>query len=173
MITIYFDGLCEPMNPGGIGCYGYVILQNGKQIKAGCSVIGQGKGMTNNVAEYSALKRALEWIKDEHKIEGEILVKGDSQLVIQQLSGNWEIRSETSKKFVPIIENLIKGKNVSFMWIPREENKKADMLSRVAYKRAVYGKKESEVKKNRRKKNILISNGSGKETINFQEGEKL
>jgi len=43
-----------------------------------------------------------------------------------------KIKSETSKKFVPKIRQLIKGKEVVFKWIPREENSKADMLSRDA-----------------------------------------
>lgn len=61
MIIIYFDGLCEPRNPGGIATYGYVVYKDEKVIKKGCRAIGEGQGMTNNVAEYSGLKRALEW----------------------------------------------------------------------------------------------------------------
>jgi len=134
MITIYFDGLCEPVNPGGVATYGYVIYQDEKAIKKGCRVIGEGSGMTNNVAEYSALKRALEWLVEEG-IEDEIVVKGDSMLVINQMRGVWQIKSQTSKRFVPKIRGLLKGKKVKFVWIPREENGEADMLSRVAYKR--------------------------------------
>ncbi|MDI6903812.1 MAG: ribonuclease HI [Methanocellales archaeon] len=134
MITIYFDGLCEPVNPNGIAAYGYVIYQNGKIIKKGCRVIGEGKGMTNNVAEYSGLKRALEWLS-EQDIDDEITIKGDSTLAINQMTGVWQIRSETSRRFVPQIRTLLKGKKVSFVWIPREKNSEADMLSRVAYKR--------------------------------------
>jgi len=134
MITIFFDGLCEPRNPGGIATYGYVIYKDGKPIKRGCNAIGEGHGMTNNVAEYSALKRAVEWI-NEQKIVDDILIKGDSQLVINQMQGSWQIKSETSQRFVPQIRKLLKGKKVRFMWIPREQNAEADMLSNVAYKR--------------------------------------
>ncbi len=134
MITIYFDGLCEPINPGGVAAYGYVIYQGEKAIKRGARVIGEGKGMTNNVAEYSALKRAIEWLK-EQGIEDEILIKGDSMLVINQMKGDWQIKSQTSRRFIPKIRELLKGKKTKFIWIPREENGEADMLSRVAYKR--------------------------------------
>jgi len=145
MITIYFDGLCEPVNPGGVATYGYVIYQDGKVIKKGCRVIGEGNGMTNNVAEYSALKRALEWLNEE-SIEDEIVIKGDSMLVINQMSGVWQIKSQTSKRFVPKIRELLKGKKVKFVWIPREENSEADMLSRVAYKRYKFrGVKNGEI----------------------------
>ncbi len=141
MITIYFDGLCEPINPGGIATYGYVIIRDGVAIKKGCRAIGSGVGMTNNVAEYSGLLRAIEWINEE-KINEDIIVKGDSQLVINQMKGIWRIKSETSKHFVPKINNLIKNRKISYHWIPREKNNEADMLSRVAYKR--YRKKQEE-----------------------------
>ena len=65
MITLYFDGLCRPRNPGGVATYGYVIYKDGKKVKRGYGVVGSGTGMTNNVAEYSALKRAAEWVSRE------------------------------------------------------------------------------------------------------------
>ena len=30
MILGYFDGLCEPKNPGGIATFGYVIFLDGR-----------------------------------------------------------------------------------------------------------------------------------------------
>jgi len=138
-IIAYFDGLCEPVNPNGIGAYGYVILKDGKEIKSGCKVIGEGEGMTNNVAEYSAIKRVLEWLWQNIE-NSNIILQGDSQLVVQQLNGNWKVKSETSRRFIseirPIIEELKRKNNkISIKWIPREKNSKADMLSRVAYNR--------------------------------------
>ena len=78
MITIYFDGLCRPKNPGGVATYGYVIYKDGEKVKSGFGVIGSGAGMTNNVAEYSALKRAAEWVS-QNGVDDEIVIKGDSQ----------------------------------------------------------------------------------------------
>jgi len=145
MIEVYFDGLCEPFNPGGVGCYGYAIYQNGITIKKGARAIGEGNGITNNVAEYSALKRAIEWTI-EQGIEDEIVVKGDSMLVINQMKGIWHIKSETSRRYVSTIRELLKGKKVRFVWIPREQNSEADMLSRVAYKRYLRKKIEDSSK---------------------------
>ena len=88
--------------------------------------------MTNNVAEYSALKRAAEWVS-QNGVDDEIVIKGDSQLVIFQMKGIWQIKSETSKKFVPEIRRLLEGRKTSFIWIPREQNAEADLLSNVAY----------------------------------------
>src|SRR5665647_3789529 len=97
MITIYFDGLCRPRNPCGIATYGYVIYQDTEKVNSGFGVVGSGAGMTNNVAEYSALKHAAEWVS-RNGIVDEIFIKGDSQLVIHQMTGTWQVKSETSKK---------------------------------------------------------------------------
>jgi len=132
MISIYFDGLCRPRNPGGVATYGYVIYQDGKKVKSGSGVIGSGAGMTNNVAEYSALERAVEWVS-RNSVDDEIIIKGDSQLVIYQMNGTWQIKSETSKKFIPEIRKLLEGRKTRFIWIPREQNTEADLLSNVAY----------------------------------------
>jgi len=132
MITVYFDGLCYPKNPCGVAAYGYLILRDGELIHRGFRAVGEGRGMTNNVAEYEGLMAAARWLKDEGILE-KIVIKGDSQLVIRQMKGEWKISSATSKKYVPEIRRLLEGKDVSFTWVPREENEEADKLSRLAY----------------------------------------
>ncbi|OPX76476.1 MAG: Ribonuclease HI [Methanosaeta sp. PtaB.Bin018] len=134
MITVYFDGLCHPKNPCGVAAFGYLVLRNGQVVHKGFRAVGEGKGMTNNVAEYEGLMAAAQWIADEG-IEEKIVIKGDSQLVIKQMKGEWKVKSATSKKYVPKIERLLEGKDVSFVWVPREENEEADRLSRLAYER--------------------------------------
>ncbi len=134
MITVYFDGLCYPKNPCGVAAYGYLVYRDGALIHRGFRAVGEGKGMTNNVAEYEGLMAAAQWLNDEGVME-KIVIKGDSQLVIKQMKGEWKINSATSKKYVPEIKRLLEGKDVSFSWVPREENEEADKLSRVAYDR--------------------------------------
>jgi ribonuclease HI len=135
MITVYFDGACEPTNPGGVATYGYIIYKNNECIKQGYGVVGEGSGMTNNVAEYTALLEALQWIKSNNMDKFFIDAKGDSMLVINQVNGAWSIKSNTSKQFVQQIKDLIKGKDIKLSWVPREQNKEADRLSRFAYKK--------------------------------------
>jgi len=139
MITIYFDGLTEPFNPNGVATYGYVVYKDIKVLKKGCGACGHGKGMTNNVAEYSGLMHALDWLKNNvSDIEKEnILIKGDSALVVNQLNGRWRVNSATSKYFVPKILTLLKDLNVDLMWIPRDQNQEADGLSRLAFEKYV------------------------------------
>jgi ribonuclease HI len=140
MITVYFDGLCYPKNPGGVAAYGYVVYRDGEQIWRGFGGVGEGRGMTNNVAEYEGLMAAAQWLVDEG-VEDKILIKGDSELVVKQMKGEYRVSSATSKKYVPEIKRLLQGKDVSFLWVPREENEEADGLSRMGYESYLRHKK--------------------------------
>ena len=142
MITIYFDGLCYPKNPGGVAAYGYIVYRDSEPIWRGFGGVGEGRGMTNNVAEYEGLMAAAQWLVDEG-IEGKILIKGDSELVIKQMKGEYRVTSATSKKYVPEIKRLLQGKDVSFSWVAREENEEADRLSRMGYESYLKQKKRS------------------------------
>lgn len=144
MITVYFDGLCYPKNPCGVAAYGYLIYRDGELIHRGFRAVGEGRGMTNNVAEYEGLKAASMWLQD-NEIKEKILIKGDSQLVMKQMKGEWQVNSTTSKKYVPEIKRLLQGMDVTFQWVPREKNEEADKLSRVAYER--FRDKQRELKR--------------------------
>lgn len=132
MTEIYFDGLCEPVNPGGTATFGFVITRNGEQIAEGSGLVGKGEGMTNNVAEYEAILNAIMRFK-ELGLNESLLIKGDSNLVIKQLSGKWKIKSDTAKKYVPLIKEALQGFEYQFEWIEREQNTLADRLTRQAY----------------------------------------
>ncbi len=126
---IYFDGACMPFNPGGVASYGFVIKFGGKTVKG--SGIASEKG-TNNIAEYTALIKALEKAL-ELGVE-EAVVKGDSQLAIRQMQGIYAVRSPN---IIPLYERAAelakRFKKIRFEWIPREENEEADSLSTKAY----------------------------------------
>jgi len=132
MITVHFDGLCFPKNPCGVAAYGYMICREGEVLHRGFGAVGEGRGMTNNVAEYEGLLAAVRWIVDEG-IDEKILIKGDSELVIKQMNGQYKVSSATSKRYVPEIKKLLQGRDVSFAWVPREKNEEADSLSRLGY----------------------------------------
>ncbi len=137
MIEVWTDGLCEPINPGGTGCAGYVIKKNGKVVEQGSESLGASKDMTNNVAEYSALIRALQVVKKLGLDEEKILLRSDSKLLVSQMKGKWKVRGT---RIVPLhskAAELTKGLDIVFQWIPREENEEADRLCRVAYESVV------------------------------------
>ncbi|MDH7596952.1 MAG: ribonuclease HI [Methanothrix sp.] len=141
MITVFFDGLCSPRNPGGVAAYGYLIYRNGELLHRGWGVVGEGRGMTNNVAEYEALLAAIRWIQKNAHGES-VVFKGDSRLVIKQMSGEWKVRSDTSRRYVPLIKSMLEGIDHKFVWIPREENVEADALSKHAYEMHRRGRQE-------------------------------
>lgn len=129
----YFDGLCEPKNPGGIATFGFVIyLDNGDKVEGyGLAEKPFSRNSTNNVAEYNGLICLMQTMLDLGVSSP--IIKGDSQLVIRQINGEYKVKS---KRLVPLYEKAMELKrrlNATIVWIPREENKEADMLSRVAY----------------------------------------
>jgi len=74
-------------NPGPAG-YGSVITENGKIIAELYDFIGVA---TNNVAEYSGLIAGLTAI-NEIDSSATVDVKMDSKLVVEQMSGRWQIK---------------------------------------------------------------------------------
>jgi ribonuclease HI len=134
MITVYVDGLCEPYNPKGIACYGYVIYRDGQKVFEDKGVIGQGEGMTNNVAEYTALCKALLKLYEDKLTNEEVIVKSDSRLVVNQMNGCWDVHGGLYYRSY-VQANILRKlfDKISFVWVPREENSEADKLSRIAY----------------------------------------
>ena len=134
-VTIYCDGLCEPRNPGGHACYGWVAYNdqsdpNPAAMDSGC--VGHGEGMTNNVAEYHAVIRALIWAYKEGYTE--VLIRTDSQLVVNQVEGLWSCNAPNLHRLLGRVRGAQKYINLRMEWIPRERNEEADTLSRYAYK---------------------------------------
>ena len=138
-IELFFDGGCYG-NPNGIATYGYAIYLDGKQLHAEGGIVGEGAGMTNNVAEYTALLKALEWL-NEHHLTGKVTVNGDSALVIKQLTGEFKARSATALSCIPRVRQAAKGKEIEYRWIPREQNTQADALTEQAYRTYRAGKR--------------------------------
>lgn len=141
-IEVYFDGLCEPRNPHGVATYGFVIYDNRSakervRLHEGYGVVGAGclgDDVSNNVAEYTALMKALEWLVQNNLTEKLVEVKGDSQLAIRQLNGIYRVKAP---RIIPLYKRVVelaeKFNKIHFIWVPRQYNEEADSLSRKAY----------------------------------------
>jgi ribonuclease HI len=144
-VEVYFDGLCLPKNPGGIACYAYLILKDGKEIRRdfGLAVEPLSEYASNNVAEYTALIKALEWLDANGYHSHRVEVRGDSQLVVNQMNGEYRIKN---KNIVPLFQKaaMLRKKfgEISIAWVPREENKDADKLSEKAYNNVLLDRPE-------------------------------
>ena len=127
--SAYFDGSADP-NPGGRMGLGWRILYRGGSERTGAAEHPPASGNTNNVAEYVALIAALEEYSRAGG-QGPLLVHGDSQLVIRQMTGAWGINSPPLSRLnqqARQIASLIPG-GVRFLWVPREQNWVADQLA--------------------------------------------
>lgn len=134
MITGYFDGSCEPVNPGGVSRYGYVIERDGRVIQFGTGVEHYGGALsTNNVAEYAGLLNLLLALK-EHGLRN-AQIYGDSNLVVNTVMGHWGRKSVHKKAphlkpYALQCRGLVKEVAAAITWIPREQNQMADFLSK-------------------------------------------
>jgi ribonuclease HI len=115
-------------NPGEAS-YGFVIVERGgKTVHEESRYIGQ---TTNNVAEYTALVKALEFAAKKKIASVEI--RSDSQLLVRQILGEYKVKSENIEALYRRCRDLLRN----FQWyeikhVPREENKRADKLANQA-----------------------------------------
>lgn len=158
MIKIYFDGACEPINPGGTASYGYLIKKDDKTIKQGAGIIGAGKGMTNNVGEYHGLIEGIKAIFQSDFSKEKINIYGDSNIVCNVVSKKWGWNKKKTAwiphKDCPHLKllldealGLLVGLNYEIEWIPREKNQEADDLSKEPLIKAGIIKFETESQK--------------------------
>lgn len=89
-MKIYVDGGARG-NPGPAAA-AYVIYSGNKLIAWDSKYLGE---QTNNHAEYAAVIMALEKANNLEIAKIEIL--SDSQLVVNQLNGEWKVKDETIK----------------------------------------------------------------------------
>jgi len=123
MITVYFDGACEPKNPGGTASYGFIIHKDEKELYQHGEIICSGPGASNNVAEYCGLINALRWIYINNYKDEQILVHGDSMLVINQMAGSWNINKGIYVDYAHKCKDALRYfTNIKFEWVPREQN---------------------------------------------------
>jgi ribonuclease HI len=132
----YFDGACEPTNPGGVESYGAVIFENGEKIWEESGLVArndrQEHETTNNVAEYCGLLAILEYLLEKGRNHERIEIRGDSKLVIHQMFGKWKIREGVYVPYALEAKELLvlHFQFTTGRWIRREENSLADELSK-------------------------------------------
>ena len=116
-------------NPGPAG-YGAVVLdaETGATLAERKAAIGID---TNNVAEYQGLIAGLTAAAELGA--SEVLVQLDSKLVIEQMSGRWQVKHPSMRPLARQAAELAAGfAEVDFQWIPRERNSQADRLANEA-----------------------------------------
>lgn len=142
MIEAYFDGACEPVNPGGTASFGAVVFKDGLRIwelsKLFVPVKGKERMTSNNVAEYSGFISILEYLIANKLQDEKITIYGDSMLVLCQClmddpryGVRWRVKGGFYVPFAMKAKKLLKKfPNINGRWIPREQNIIADELSK-------------------------------------------
>lgn len=140
-LRIYFDGaannLIQPVYMG----IGVAVYENDEYSKELSTAKFVGVG-TSNVAEYHAVIEAIEIALDyvaKHP-RTKVSIYGDSQLIIYQILGNWEVKKSHLRTLHAQASNLLMqlGDNLHKLeWVRREYNQEADKLSKIGLHKAL------------------------------------
>lgn len=126
-LIIHTDGGARG-NPGPAGAGATLADEGGRVLLRKKKYLGIA---TNNQAEYEAVILALEAARTLGA--DELAVHLDSQLVVEQLSGNYKVKNrELAKLYVRIHNMRDNFRQITFQHVPREENKAADALANEA-----------------------------------------
>ncbi|HET7475800.1 MAG TPA: bifunctional RNase H/acid phosphatase [Dermatophilaceae bacterium] len=121
-------------NPGRAGC-GAVVRDaaTGEVLAQRAESIGFA---TNNVAEYGGLVAGLQAAADIDP-GADVEVRMDSKLVVEQMSGRWQIKHEDMRRLARQAREVVRhivdaGGSVRYEWVPRSANAAADALANAA-----------------------------------------
>ncbi|OFZ10825.1 MAG: hypothetical protein A2Z20_01295 [Bdellovibrionales bacterium RBG_16_40_8] len=126
-MVAYTDGASRG-NPGPASIGVVIKDSQGEIVYEYARALGN---QTNNYAEYSAVKKALELAVANHVTE--LILRSDSELMIKQMKGEYKVKSESIKQLYRDCDELRKKiKNILFEHVRREHNKRADELANLA-----------------------------------------
>jgi probable phosphoglycerate mutase len=123
-VIVHCDGAARG-NPGPAGAGAVVTAEDGTVLAEVAEGLGE---TTNNVAEYTAAIRGLE--EAEGLGAATVLLRSDSQLLINQLTGRYRVKSEHLQPLYRRARQLVtRFDRVTFEHVPRERNVEADRLA--------------------------------------------
>jgi len=123
-IRVYSDGAARG-NPGLAGAGAVLVEPNGRVVER----LGKFLGVqTNNYAEYMGLLLGLKRAKDLGVQEVEVFA--DSELMIRQLNGTYQVKSPSLRPlYEEVLELLNQFGRFKLVHLPREMNAMADEMS--------------------------------------------
>jgi ribonuclease HI len=120
---VYSDGAARG-NPGSAGAGFVVYDEGGKLVHSAAIPLGN---TTNNVAEYTAILKAAEYVQGLNPGKVDFLL--DSELIVKQVAGIYKVKTE---HLIPLYSKLmviLAGLNATCKHVPRAQNKVADKLA--------------------------------------------
>lgn len=125
---IHFDGGARPPD-NGPAAIGYTVEIDDSTEERGHDRIGTA---TCNEAEYHALIQGLELTSKKECAEVE--ARGDSQLIVRQVTGEWQTKEPRLRELRDRAQDLVEEFDTfEIRHIPREENREADALVEQAF----------------------------------------
>lgn len=123
-LRVYSDGAARG-NPGLAGAGAVLVEPNGRVVER----LGKFLGVqTNNYAEYMGLLLGLKRAKDLGVQEVEVFA--DSELMIRQLNGTYQVKSPSLRPlYEEVLELLNQFGRFKLVHLPREMNAMADEMS--------------------------------------------
>ena len=83
--------------------------------------------VSNNVAEY---RGAIAGLEHAYEIDptANVEMRLDSKLIVEQMSGRWQIKHPDMRELARRARDVFPPGQVTYTWVPREQNKAADTL---------------------------------------------
>lgn len=134
--TIRADGGARG-NPGPAGSGAVIRDELGNAVASVSRFLGH---QTNNFAEYEAVILAFEALSKlvpaRKRRTTDVTVKIDSELVVKQVNKIYKVKHPViQEQFARLAQVAAAFRNVSFVYVPREENSDADALANAAMDR--------------------------------------
>ncbi|XP_047180352.1 uncharacterized protein LOC124847013 [Vigna umbellata] len=122
---LYVDGSSEKSGDGA-----GIVLEGPDGFMVEQAIVFRFK-ISNNQAEYEAVLAGLELAKDLGAVS--VKCRTDSQLVVGQLTESFQTRDDQLLRYFHKVKELVKQfRTVEFKHVPREQNARANVLSKLA-----------------------------------------
>lgn len=121
------DGGCRPTNPGPAGFAAVLELVDEEEVYVTSRYLGK---KSNNHAEYAGMLVGIK-MAISHGVT-DLLIITDSQLVMNQVNGDWKVKDTSLRPFCSEIQKLLRvnfehnGSGWKIKWVKRDKNKTAD-----------------------------------------------
>jgi ribonuclease HI len=138
MYLLKFDGMLQPSGseraPLCLLGYGWILERNGLEVARGFGLFLRKCKTGSNIAEYLALIDGLEALVDLRVRYETVQIRGDAKCVIDQMTGYASVSSPLTRELYQRARSLAKRfTGLTWVWVPRNENRHADSLSRRSF----------------------------------------
>jgi 2-C-methyl-D-erythritol 2,4-cyclodiphosphate synthase len=132
-VILYTDGGSRG-NPGPAATGWVIFDEQGRIVHEVGNFMGD---YTNNEAEYNALEEALTWIEKHLGHNIKLTVRMDSELIIKQLKGEYQVKAANLRPtYLLLLNKLAEFHQLKLEHVPRAQNARADALVNQALDKA-------------------------------------